>query len=73
MPRRVVISLDHNLPARPRALSSEALSRVFGGCLENWSYCHSHSQCCELRCQTSLLAPAGYKICLPPDQGRPMF
>ena len=73
MRRRVVISLDHTLPARPRGLSSEALSRVLGGCLENWSYCSRHSQCCEERCQTSLSAPVGYKICLPPDQGHPAY
>jgi hypothetical protein len=73
MARRLVITLDHNLPARPRALSSEDLSRVFGGCRDNWATCTNYSQCCELRCQTSLLAPPGYKICLPPDQGHPAF
>jgi len=52
MSRRLAISLDQDLPARPRGLSEDALSRVFGGCVPLGSVCVPRgSACCYGTCQ----------------------
>ena len=54
MPRRIVISLDRDLPARPGPLSSDALSKVFGGCGVKNQPCvpntSGQGNCCTLPC-----------------------
>ena len=48
MPRRPpTIDLTKDLPLRPRLLSAEALSDVFGGCVPLWSPCTSNGDCCQ--------------------------
>jgi hypothetical protein len=51
--RRIVIELDRDLPLRPRALAADALSKVFGGCV-NYGQCvpdaTGHGNCCTLFC-----------------------
>ena len=55
MPRPLVVSLDHDLPARPEALSPDALSKVFGGCVGNGGLCtpsasDPRGNCCSSSC-----------------------
>ena len=52
MSRRSVIRLDQDLPARPRALSADALSKVFGGCVQLGRPCTpTGASCCYGSCQ----------------------
>jgi len=51
MSRRVVIELGRDLPARPRALGQDALSKVFGGCVQLGKVCSpGGASCCYGRC-----------------------
>jgi hypothetical protein len=72
MPRRTAISLNHDLPARPNGLSSDALSKVFGGCLGSGRVCKRDSDCCAPdTCQTVTDGDNHYRdICRrPPSPG----
>jgi len=52
MSRRSLIRLDQDLPLRPRALSGDALSKVFGGCIQLGQPCSpGGASCCYGRCQ----------------------
>jgi len=46
MNRRPVIELDRDLPSRPRGLSADALSNVFGGCQTAGNCDPRASLCC---------------------------
>jgi hypothetical protein len=48
--RPVVIDVTKDLPLRATPLSHEALSQVFGGCLDLWKDCSQNSQCCSYFC-----------------------
>ena len=60
MSRRIIISIHEDLPVRPRALSSDALSKVFGGCAANGSACSQDADCCSAKCGQSF---AGSQQC----------
>jgi hypothetical protein len=46
------IDLTHDLPFRPRALAADALSQVFGGCIQLGQVCSpTGSSCCYGKCQ----------------------
>jgi len=47
MSRRLMIDLDRDLPARARALTADALSKVFGGC-QSTGFCDPRNPqvCC---------------------------
>jgi len=46
MSRRPVIDVERDLPSRPRGLSTDALSNVFGGCNSAGSCRRDSSNCC---------------------------
>jgi hypothetical protein len=48
--RAARIDLTRNLPARPRPLTSETLSQVFGGCVGEWQMCNNNIDCCSQKC-----------------------
>jgi len=48
--RSVRIDLSRDLPTRARPLTSDALSKVFGGCLPEFVACSQNSQCCSYFC-----------------------
>jgi hypothetical protein len=51
-PRASRIDLTHDLPLRPRALSPDALSKVFGGCIPLGQTCSpTVATCCYGACQ----------------------
>ena len=53
------ISVSHPLPPRPRPLTANELSRVFGGCIANLNeYCGVDSDCCA-----GLICDPSHKIC----------
>ena len=46
------IDLSRNLPARPRPLAPDAMSKVFGGCIQLGQTCSPNgSTCCYGACQ----------------------
>jgi len=52
MSRRSVIRLDQDLPPRPRGLGPDALSKVFGGCVQLGRPCTpTGASCCYGACQ----------------------
>lgn len=69
--RSLVISLDHNLPARPKGLSFDAMAKLFGGnlppnCIPVGSPCRvpgaPEMGCCrDLNCR--LISSAGQFLC----------
>ena len=66
MPRRIAISLDHDLPARARPLSPDDLSKACGGCGNYMDACTTvrgdeKGTCCSRRCRT--LFGSTYKYC----------
>jgi hypothetical protein len=48
--RSARIDLSQNLPVRARALSADATSKIFGGCLPDFTDCSQNSQCCSYFC-----------------------
>jgi hypothetical protein len=49
--RPLTIRLDHDLPPRPRPLSGDDLSAVFGGCIQLGKTCPPNStSCCYGAC-----------------------
>jgi hypothetical protein len=44
--RSLLIDLSRDLPPRARALSSQALSQVFGGCSADRGACKTNADCC---------------------------
>jgi hypothetical protein len=53
MQKTLRITFEH-LPPRPRGISPEDLSRIFGGCLGRGSTCTPLSCCPGLECQPAL-------------------
>lgn len=83
MNRRTVISLTHDLPARPRELSPDSLSTIFGGACPQSTCSISSQDCCYgHRCMTVMTPypmPGGQGIggwstsyvCKPCEYGKP--
>ena len=71
MPRRIVIALNQDLPARPLGLSSHAVSNLFGGtgtCIARSYQCdYAFPNCCSgLTCKKH----GGYTV-PPSSPGQP--
>ena len=49
--RSVQIDLTQDLPPRSRPLSADATSKIFGGCLGEWTTCSQNVQCCSYKCR----------------------
>ena len=48
--RSVRIDVTYDLPQRARPLSTDATSKIFGGCLAQFTNCTQNFQCCSYFC-----------------------
>ena len=60
MRRTLVIHADQDLPHRPRELTADVLSEVFGGCLHFLSQCTANAQCCSGNCAADTMIRVKY-------------